>query len=458
MAIGVSRKRDDRRRRVLRDERPGEEEGGDAVRRRSSRRVRLRYGAAARRRHQPAIVDLLPLSVRSFWLASIGLLLTTAAIVALVWNLLQSQTVETADSIGSNPFEQTNALGLAARLSQWCAVGLCLATSVVAFQIFLVRRHRRDDYQGHYTVWLWSALAIVLASAELSASVVDSVTELALASWAPAWNASWIAIAVRLSLGLALGARLAWEMREHLPSTIALMALVPFVVGFELVPLWLPGTAIGQLLVACEGIVLATGSMFALLWHARYVVIDAAQGGGGLSEARAANGAEVDGSGEGDDLSQEPVSRKRGRTSAIADEPAGEPEKVARSKRVNARASEDESESKTAVTPTSAKGAHSSNAAASSPAPVSSPAKSPASVSSTPVAATPNPATPVSATPAPSASIHSHTTTSSQAAPEPDEEDDDDAGMDEQSMAGMSKAQRKKLAKMQRRAARRDAA
>ena len=55
------------------------------------------------------------------------------------------------------------ALDLAAKgsLGCWFSSLLLLAAAAVAILVYAVRRHRTDDYQGRYRIWLWAAGLLV---------------------------------------------------------------------------------------------------------------------------------------------------------------------------------------------------------------------------------------------------------------------------------------------------------
>lgn len=51
-------------------------------------------------------------------------------------------------------------------LAGWINVQLWLVTAILCGMTFQIRKHRLDDYRAHYRVWLWLALASLLASIE----------------------------------------------------------------------------------------------------------------------------------------------------------------------------------------------------------------------------------------------------------------------------------------------------
>lgn len=416
MPIGVSRKRDDRRRRVLRDERTADEEQGEAQGRRQARRRKSRYGSAARRRHQPTIVDLLPLTGRRFW-GAVTLLCTLALLVgSAVWVTAE---LGTTDSL---PAFQQNYFGLVARFTQWVSAALMMASAVVCFQIYLVRRHRRDDYRGHYAIWLWAALAWVAGSADAAASLSQGLSSLLLQQYGGSLASGGLSLAPRVAFAILLGGRLAWEMREHRPSmTLLLVALGAWVTA-SVVPLMITADVLALRLAAMADLVGAFGLTLASLAHARYVIVDAATGGRRVSRHAKAEGADEDGE-DSEEADQGPTQRRQSRRRRA------EPE-------VPADVEEEDSEELDD---------RSRNVAPSAKASRTRSSRHDDSADEDESTAGPSRPEPVHVTPA-----------AQTAADEQD--DDEDEGLDPSAMAGMSKAQRKKLARAQRRAARRGAA
>lgn len=452
MAIGVGRKRDDRRRRVLRDERTGDEEVADGARRRGSRRLRLRYGAAARRRHQPAIVDLLPLSGRSFWLSVFGLSLVVSGVLAAFWNMAPSQVVETQASQLLYPALLDNPFGVMTRLTAWLASSLFIASALVAFQIFLVRRHRRDDYRGHYSLWLWTTAFLLLASADAATGAIDQAARLGLSQAAPTWNASWLIAGLRTLVIAAVVGRLAWEMSEHRASMSALICTGLLGCSLEFAPLLMTWGVTPLVVVASEGLLVASASLVATLWHARFVVIDAAQGGGVLGATDEAS------QGEAESEAKTAPAKRKSRTVSSEDESDEDEEEAEKPTRSRKPAGRSESTTAREVEPAKTESPKPDAAKVAAKTSAGAQVSAAATSSSTPVlpAAAAKPEPPASARPA--AAILPNLATRPEPEAADDDEDEGEGDEDDGSMAGMSKAQRKKLAKMQRRAARRGAA
>lgn len=123
---------------------------------RARKTKKLAYASRAQRRHQNKTTDLLP--KRRIPIA-ITVVLLAVSIGAL--NLLASLQISWSELLGSS-----NALSLsgAGTLSGWFSSFLLILSGLASLQIYALRQHRNDDYRGTYRVWLWMAAIFVLAS------------------------------------------------------------------------------------------------------------------------------------------------------------------------------------------------------------------------------------------------------------------------------------------------------
>ena len=116
------------------------------------------YAAAAHVHRQRRVHDLLPARYLTIGLVSAaGVLLVGGIELLHVWAGPLSTVLRPED---------TTALDLTAarNISQWFASMLLGVASLIAISIYLLRRHRVDDYHGRYRVWIWTAMACLLAS------------------------------------------------------------------------------------------------------------------------------------------------------------------------------------------------------------------------------------------------------------------------------------------------------
>jgi hypothetical protein len=188
------------------------------------------YSDAALSSRQPCVIDLIP--ARRWTLLVLALVNLTVAtgLEALYGYLALGRT---ALSIAQLP-----AVDLAARgnVGDWFCACLLLGAAGIGILIYLIRRHRADDYRGRYRMWYWAVPLLVVASvdrvADLQTSLRTAVLVMAgIADYAQAtllWSA---AVAV---IGAAVTVRLAVEMRACrlavgglLAALVCLMARQP---------------------------------------------------------------------------------------------------------------------------------------------------------------------------------------------------------------------------------------
>ena len=116
-------------------------------------------------------------------------------------------------------------LAAPASLAAWfCSLVLALS-AVAALAVYAVRRHRVDDYQGQYRIWLWAATCWMILSADAVAGLHDGLRDLITQTTGVRMfgdGSIWWAI-VYLFLFGAVAVRLLVEMRE---APLSLMAFV----------------------------------------------------------------------------------------------------------------------------------------------------------------------------------------------------------------------------------------
>lgn len=118
------------------------------------------YNRRASHLFQPRTTDLIP---KRPW-AIAGLILAAALLVGLINGLhivTRTAPPEIADKF---------ALIGTGSLSSWCSSLVMMACCLASLQIYAIRQHRQDDYQGTYRVWLLFAGILLLASLH---SIVD---------------------------------------------------------------------------------------------------------------------------------------------------------------------------------------------------------------------------------------------------------------------------------------------
>jgi hypothetical protein len=91
---------------------------------------------------------------------------TIVAAIGLLVGLHYAVWIAGPDSWRSTPLSLLLDVRSRVGLAGWVNVQLWLVTAILCGMIFQIRKHRLDDYRAHYRVWLWLALASLLASME----------------------------------------------------------------------------------------------------------------------------------------------------------------------------------------------------------------------------------------------------------------------------------------------------
>ena len=118
------------------------------------------------------------------------------------------------------------ALDVAAKgsLASWFSSLLLLGAVVAALLTYTVRRHRTDDYQGRYRVWIWAAAACLLLAADqatgLRAAFREMMTTLTGTPLLGNGDLWWV-VAYAIIFG-AIGSRVLIDVRSCIPAAVAL--------------------------------------------------------------------------------------------------------------------------------------------------------------------------------------------------------------------------------------------
>ncbi len=299
---GPSGYRDQRRRRLLTDQWAGSsvpKSGPPAGRQHKSGRApqhkSANYGDALFLENPLRLVDLIPRRLVGFVLALAAGLVAIAAIEALhVWTprFLPSKLGQPAATFD---------LAAAGSLAAWVSSLVLLTAGLAALAVYAVRRHKIDDYRGHYRVWLWAASCWFLMAADTGAGL-HRVFQTLTTTWAGTRvigdGSIWWVFPGLLLLG-GVGSRLLLDMWPCRLSIIALLLTAgcyaaALAVHFD----WLLSAAeVKRTLVLRGGLMLGhLCLLLAMGLQARYVLLDAQ----GLLPARrrkeAPDDAELEGS------------------------------------------------------------------------------------------------------------------------------------------------------------------
>lgn len=238
------------------------------------------YGDAMLLESQTRLTDLVPTHPM---LLAIILLAGFGIIGLLVGLYLWMQS-------SGHPVGQIAALDLADRgsVATWFSSLVLALAAAAAALVFTVRRHRLDDYRGHYRIWLWSAICWLLLSVDATANLHDGFGQIMV--WLTGTrlfgeSSTWWLVVFGFVIA-AVSLRLVVDMRHCWPSAGALVATgVCFAISlafhFRCVPVgqlkWPPvedavrAVAINKAAMLCGSFLI----LMAMIWHARYVLLDA---------------------------------------------------------------------------------------------------------------------------------------------------------------------------------------
>ncbi|MGQ9576612.1 MAG: hypothetical protein ACUVUC_14985 [Thermoguttaceae bacterium] len=235
----------------------------------------VHYGDATFLDRQPRPTDLIPTRLAWFLL---GLVLGGALIAGLealhVWMPRIAQWTGSA---------QVRAFDLSARgsLAGWCSSMLLALAALVALIVYSVRRHKADDYRGHYRVWLWAAGLWLVLSIDTTAGLHGGFARVMVRlTGTPLFGdgSAWWVVAYGFVLG-GIGTRLLADMLPCRLSTLALASAFSCYAGAaavrfgasEYIPYRIDPVMLSR------GMVLS-GNLLVLVsmgLHARYVILDA---------------------------------------------------------------------------------------------------------------------------------------------------------------------------------------
>lgn len=275
MVLGRNGLRDERRRRVLIDEtlHAGEAEaaGGPPDGERTAAKP---YSEAARVANHAPISVCIPKRPLSLW----AIFACGAFLIAGIESLYHYAYLR------ANPELQASltALDLGARgsLANWFASVMFCCSALASVLVYLIRRHRTDDYRGRYRWWMWLAPLLLVLSInagtglhQVLAGVLTSLSgaEVAVGGkgwWLLAYAGVFFPIVLQLLLEL-------WPSR--LATTYLLLTTSAYVIsaGFELNAVACPAAFSAPI---CHSAILLSahlGVLLTILAYGRYVYLEA---------------------------------------------------------------------------------------------------------------------------------------------------------------------------------------
>ena len=266
----VARRTDARRRRVLSEEFvPTDETSVDC-----HKKPMQAYSFGANRRNQPKTTDLIPKRATAL---SLFFLLVITCVVGL--NMLAYNAASVGEVIGQSGMQST-ALHGPGTLANWCcSVSLFLCAGICA-QLFFLRQHKRDDYGGMYRVWLVMSLMFIVASIDCAIDLRSIAAKLfEVATHRSLIQTPWLMLTIEMIVLGIIVIRMLFEVRtSKVTLTAVLLVWCGFVGCIVLRNVQLPESlsAIDHNMAYGNCILLGcVGSLVALTIYARFVFLHA---------------------------------------------------------------------------------------------------------------------------------------------------------------------------------------
>lgn len=230
------------------------------------------YTSGARKRCQLRTTDLVPIRPIPFTLVA-----TILVLAAIGLTVLYCCTINWKENVSN---QLTLAGNSGPGLIEWFSNLTLILSAAGCLQIYALRRHRCDDYQGSYRLWGWMAAGLILASAFCVTNIdlfVGYITRDSL-GFGFLTHGSLFWLAFKLILIVSIAARVIIDTKQSKGASITIgLASLIFFASALLNHSWFKNQFIGQTHPIFDTInlwgvvVLALG----LLTFARFVYLDA---------------------------------------------------------------------------------------------------------------------------------------------------------------------------------------
>ena len=233
-----------------------------------------RYTDAALPDQQARICEFIP--IRRWTLA---VLLMSACSVAAGLVGLHGQLASWARFVGRANLAAFD-LAAPASMATWYSSLLLALAALVSLFVFAIERHRADDYRGRYRFWLWTAAALLFASIDATASLrglAGALLAQSSRSLVEADGAVWALLLAGL-IWAPLAIRGAFELRHCRGAAVALATAT---IGYALhlavrfALIFDPATTLAAMAQATALMASHVGLLFSLTLFARHVMLDA---------------------------------------------------------------------------------------------------------------------------------------------------------------------------------------
>jgi hypothetical protein len=232
------------------------------------------YGDAQFMDEQPRLIDLVPRRLSAYLLLLLAGLAVIAALEGLYTWMPRFASLTTDGRVATFDLDGEGSLAV------WFSSMTLALAGLTAILVYSIRRHKTDDYRGHYRIWLWAATCWFVMSIDETASLHEGfkgmmivVTGTEVFGDGSIW---WAAVYFFL-LG-AVGTRLLVDMRRcWLSSGALLLVAVCYAVAVATQHGWILPDYGARAVMLEEGAEML-GDVVLLLamgLHARYVILDA---------------------------------------------------------------------------------------------------------------------------------------------------------------------------------------
>jgi hypothetical protein len=223
---------------------------------------------------QPRLTDLVPRRLSTFLLVLLAGLAVIAGLEGLYAWMPQVSALASDGKVAAFDLDGEGSLAV------WFSSMTLALAGLAAILVYMIRRHKTDDYRGHYRVWLWAALCWFVMSIDETSSLHEGFKEMMVVLTGDRVfgdGSIWWVAPYFFLLG-AVGMRLLVDMR---PSWLSSGALLTTAACYGLAVLAQLGWVLPE--SGARGVMVEEGAemlgnlmlLLAMGLYARFVVLDA---------------------------------------------------------------------------------------------------------------------------------------------------------------------------------------